>query len=161
MEIRKTKTEEFEQVMAIYAYARQFMAEHGNPNQWGKIKPSKEQVLADIEAGNSYVCVEEGQIAAVFFYHKGVDPTYLQIYEGQWLNDKEYGVVHRIASAGTVKGAGSFCLQWAFSQCGNLKIDTHIDNIVMQNTLKKNGFQYCGIIHLENGDERLAYQKVR
>ena len=161
MDIRKTKAEELQEVLAVYAHARQFMAEHGNPNQWGKMKPSKEQVVADIEAGNSYVCVEEGQIAAVFFYREGVDPTYLQIYDGAWLNEESYGVVHRIASAGTVKGAGSFCLQWAFSRCGNLKIDTHRDNIVMQNTLKKNGFAYCGIIHLENGDERLAYQKVR
>ena len=161
MEIRKTKPEELEQVMAIYARARQFMAEHGNPNQWGTVKPAREQVLADIENGKSYVCVEKEQIAAVFFYSEAIDPTYIKIYDGEWLNDKPYGVVHRIASAGIVKGAGSFCLQWAFSQCGNLKIDTHRDNIVMQNTLAKNGFEYCGIINLEDGDERLAYQKCR
>lgn len=161
MQIRKTKPEELDQVMAIYAHARQFMAEHGNPNQWGKVKPAREQIVADIECGCSYVCEEKGEIAAVFFYCKGIDPTYIQIYEGQWLNDKPYGVVHRIAAAGTVKGAGSFCLNWAFSQCGNLKIDTHRDNVVMQNTLKKNGFVYCGIIYLEDGDERLAYQKER
>lgn len=159
MEIRKTMMEDLEQVMAIYAHARQFMAEHGNPNQWGTVKPPREQIVKDIEQGVSYVCEEQGQIAAVFFYKEGIDPTYVKIYEGAWVNDAPYGVVHRIASAGTVKGAGSFCLNWAFSQCGNLKIDTHHDNVVMQNTLKKNGFQYCGIIYLENGDERLAYQK--
>ena len=48
---------------------------------------------------------------------------------GNWLNDAPYGVVHRIASDGTVKGAASFCLSLrAFSQCHNLKIDTHQDN---------------------------------
>ncbi len=161
MQVRKTKPDELDQVMAIYAHARQFMADHGNPSQWGSVKPAREQIAADIEHGNSYVCVENGEIAAVFFYSEGIDPTYVKIYEGQWLNDKPYGVVHRIASAGTVKGAGSFCLNWAFSQCGNLKIDTHRDNIVMQNTLKKNGFVYCGIIYLEDGDERLAYQKEK
>ena len=159
MQIRKTKLEELDKVMAIYARARQFMAEHGNPNQWGTIKPAREQIITDIEQGNSYVCVENEEIAATFYYKEGVDPTYVKIYDGAWVNDALYGVVHRIASAGTVKGAGSFCLNWAFSQCGNLKIDTHQDNIVMQNTLKKNGFVYCGIIHLEDGDERLAYQK--
>ena len=25
--------------------------------------------------------------------------------------------------------------------------------------LKRNGFSYCGIIYLENGEERLAFQK--
>ncbi len=159
MEIRKTKIEELDQIMEIYAHARQFMAEHGNPNQWGTAKPSREQVQKDIKEGNSYVCVEQGAIAAVFFYYKGADATYVNIYEGQWLNEKQYGVVHLIASAGMVKGAGSFCLQWAYGQCGNLKIDTHRDNFVMQNMLKKNGFQYCGIIYLEDGEPRMAYQK--
>lgn len=161
MEIRKTRPEEIDKVMAVYAHARQFMAQHGNPNQWGTTKPYREDVIQDIEQGYSHVCVENGEIAATFFYKEGIDPTYNIIYDGAWVNDAPYGVVHRIASAGTVKGAGSFCLNWAFAQCGNLKIDTHRDNIVMQNTLKKNGFTYCGIIHLLNGDERLAYQKVK
>lgn len=160
MEIRKTKIEELDQVMAIYARARQFMAEHDNPTQWGSTKPSRADIVRDIELGYSHVCVEDEAIAAVFYYRAGVDPTYVKIYEGKWLNDFPYGVVHRIASAGKIKGAGSFCLNWAFSQCGNLKIDTHRNNIVMQNTLKKNGFSYCGIIYLEDGDERLAYQKT-
>ena len=30
----------------------------------------------------------------------------------------------------------------------------------MQRVILKNGFTYCGIIHLKNGDERLAYQKA-
>lgn len=64
------------------------------------------------------------------------DPDY-QVIEGAWLNEEPYGVVHRITSDGTVKGAASACLTWAFGQCGNLKIDTHRDNVVMQNMLKK------------------------
>lgn len=161
MEIRRTKPEELDQVMAVYAYARKFMAEHGNPTQWGTTKPAREEVIEDIALGNSYVCVENGEIAATFFYEEGIDPTYIKIYDGAWVNEEPYAVVHRIASTKVIKGAGSFCLNWAFEQCGNLKIDTHRDNTVMQNTLKKNGFVYCGIIYLENGEERLAYQKVR
>lgn len=61
---------------------------------------------------------------------------------------------------GTIRGAASFCLNWAFNKCGNLKIDTHRDNIVMQHLLDKNGFKYCGVVYLENGSERIAYQKV-
>jgi hypothetical protein len=30
----------------------------------------------------------------------------------------------------------------------------------MQGALAKAGFHYCGIIHLLDGDERLAYQKI-
>ncbi len=159
MEIRKTKMADLEQVLAIYERARGFMAAHGNPNQWKNTEPPKETVVQDIFNENSYVCVDSDEIAAVFYFVKEEDPTYAVIYDGSWPNDKAYGVVHRIASAGKVKGAGAFCLNWAYEQCKNLRIDTHKDNIVMQNLLEKLGFQYCGIIHLKNGEERLAYQK--
>ena len=59
----------------------------------------------------------------------------------------------------SIRGAASFCLNWALEQCRNLRIDTHRDNVVMQHMLDKNGFQYCGIIYLEDGSERLGYQK--
>lgn len=160
MEIRKTKMEELDAVMEIYAYARQFMADHGNPNQWKKTNPPRERVEQDILEGKSHVCVEGDEILGVFYFAKEVDPTYVTIYEGTWLDDVEYAVVHRIASAGKAKGVGSFCMNWAYEQFPNVKIDTHRDNVVMQNMLKKNGFVYCGIIHLVNGEERLAFQKA-
>ena len=159
MEIRKTTIEERDKVMDIYAYARGFMAAYGNPTQWGTTEPKRAVVEQDIADGKSYVCVENGEIAAVFYYAEEADDTYAAIYEGRWQNDRPYGVVHRIASAGTVKGAGSFCLNWAYEQCKNLRIDTHRNNVVMQNLLKKNGFAYCGIIYIKDGTERLAYQK--
>ena len=161
MEIRNTRLEELDQVMEVYAYARKFMAEHNNPNQWKNNKPTREQIEKDILAGKHYVCEENGQIAAVFYFAHETDPTYVKIYEGAWLNDENYSVVHRIASSGLVKGAGSFCMNWASTQSRNLKIDTHEDNYVMQNMLKKLGYSYCGIIHLANGDPRMAYQKQK
>lgn len=160
MEIRKTELEELDKVMEVYAHARKFMEEHNNPNQWRNNKPSREQIEKDILAGKHYLCVEDGQIAAVFYFAKETDPTYNKIYNGAWLNDKDYAVVHRIASSGRVKGAGSFCMKWASSQYYNLKIDTHEDNYVMQNMLKKCGFTQCGTIYLEDGEPRLGFQKI-
>ena len=159
MEIRKTRIEELNQVMEVYAHARKFMAEHNNPNQWKNNKPSREQIEKDIQAGKHYVCEEDGKIAAVFYFAHETDPTYVKIYDGAWLNDSDYSVVHRIASSGAVKGAGSFCMNWASKQSSNLKIDTHEDNYVMQNMLTKCGFQKCGIIYLEDGESRIAFQK--
>ncbi len=159
MEIRKTRMEELDTVMAIYAHARGFMAEHGNPNQWKNVHPPKDTVERDIIDGKSYVCVENDEILGVFYFAIEEDVTYKQIFNGEWLNEKKYGVVHRIASAGKAKGVGSFCMSWAYEQMPNIKIDTHRDNHVMQNMLKKNGFSYCGIIYLENGEERLAFQR--
>ncbi len=160
MLIRKTEMTELDAVMDIYAKARKFMAEHDNPTQWGNNKPTKEQIVSDIMSGKSYVCVEDEQIAAVFYFAHEADPTYAKIYSGNWQNEEDYAVVHRIASAGTVKGAGSFCMQWASSQADNVRIDTHENNYVMQNMLKKNGFVHCGTIYLEDGEPRLGFHKV-
>ncbi len=160
LRIEKTRPEQLGRVLEIYEGARRFMAEHGNPNQWGTTDPPPAQIRRDIAEGNSYVCMAGEEIAAVFYYREGEDPTYRVIEGGRWLDDGPYGVVHRIASSGIVKGAGSFCIRWAFERCGSLRIDTHRDNHVMQNMLRKNGFVFCGIIHLEDGSERLAFQKT-
>lgn len=135
------------------------MSSHGNPTQWGNTYPPKPLVAKDIEEGCSYVCIEQDKIVATFYYKEGRDDTYVKIYEGQWLDDSPYGVIHRITSDGTVRGAATYCINWALNQCGNLRMDTHRDNMVMQHTLDKNGFTYCGIIYSDDGTERLAYQK--
>lgn len=160
MEIRKARMEEMELLLEKYKNARSFMAAHGNPDQWGKNYPPREMVEKNVEEGSCYVCEHEGRVVGVFYYKEGRDRTYDVIEGGEWLSEAPYGVVHRITSDGTVKGTASFCLDWAFRKCGNLRIDTHRDNVVMQNLLKKNGFSYCGIIHVEDGSERLAYQKI-
>lgn len=160
MEIRKATMEDWEEIRKIYADARQFMAAHGNAGQWGTGYPQEKLLLDDIAQGKLYVCMEEG-IAAVFYFAVEEDPTYGVIEEGAWLNEEPYGVVHRIASARTVRGAASFCMNWAFEQAGNIRIDTHENNFPMQNMLRKNGFHYCGKIYLENGEPRIAFQRER
>lgn len=160
MEIRKAVMGDWEEIRKIYAEARLFMAEHGNGGQWGKTNPPEELLLEDMAQGRLYVCMDGEAIAAVFYFSAAEDPDYGVIEDGAWLNDEPYGVVHRIASARTTKGAASFCMEWAYQQTGNIRIDTHEDNIPMQNMLKKNGFRYCGRIHLKNGEPRIAFQKA-
>jgi RimJ/RimL family protein N-acetyltransferase len=161
MEIRKAGTGDLKQLLVLYRQARAFMAEHGNPDQWGKNYPPLELLERDIANGSSYVCMDRGEIVAAFFFQIGPDPTYLRIEGGNWLSDDPYYAVHRLASAAGNKGAATFCLDWCFKQCGNIRIDTHKNNVPMRNLLRKNGYFPCGIIYLENGDDRIAYQKVR
>lgn len=152
---------DLQEVMQIYAGARKFMAQTGNPTQWGDGYPKEELIRSDIEKGISYVAESEGKIETAFVYFQGDDPTYHLIENGSWKKDGPYGVIHRIASRGNVRGAGAQCLQWGYAQCGNLRIDTHDDNAVMQHVLEKNGFERCGRIYTEEGSPRIAYQKVR
>ena len=160
MEIRHSTEKDFTQIMEIYDYARRFMAEHGNPNQWGPTHWPPEQLIHnDILSGTSYVCVHEKRVVGTFFFLTGMDiePVYRHIENGKWMNDSAYGVVHRLAG----EGIGEFCLKWAYRQCGHLRIDTHGDNIVMQNLLKKMGFTHCGTIYVEEDNyPRLAYEKL-
>ena len=161
MTIRKTTTQDLQAVMEIFHGARKFMKEAGNPSQWKTTHPPQEQIEEDIRKGQSYVCVAGEEILAAFFFNAAPDPTYKKI-DGAWLSDAPYGVVHRIARAQNsvnAKGAGAFCLNWCFEQIPNIRIDTHKDNAPMIKLLENLGFKYCGIIWLENGDERLSFQK--
>lgn len=164
MEIRNTTLADLPRVMEIYARARQFMAEHGNPRQWGATCwPPEELIRQDIREGKGYVCLDgAGNVIASFYYDFGqdIEPTYREIQDGSWCDDTPYGVVHRIAADGSQKGIGAFCLNWAFARCGHLRIDTHGDNTVMQNLLTKLGFEKRGIIYVvEDSDPRFAYEK--
>lgn len=166
MKIRKTTENDFDRVMEIYAYAREFMVKTGNPNQWGPTNwPPEPLIHDDISKGNSYVCInDDNRVIGVFFFIQGkeIDPTYKAISDGAWINDSAYGVVHRIAGDGSEKGIGAFCINWAYEQCGHLRMDTHEDNIVMRNLLvEKLGFVHCGTIYVEEDDyPRLAYEKI-
>ena len=140
------------------------MVEHSNPNQWGPTSwPPEWLIQEDVNAGNSYVCLnDDGQVIGTFFfaYGKDIEPTYRVITNGTWRDDSPFGVIHRLAGNGTEKGIGAFCLDWAYDQCGHLKIDTHGDNIVMQRLLAKLGFERRGIIYVEEDEyPRIAYEK--
>lgn len=177
MQIRKATEKDLDVIMEIYAYAREFMAKTGNPAQWADSYPAETLIRQDIAQGVSYVCVDDSgcpgkllpgqednangqEIEGVFMYDMKEDPTYAVIENGNWANDRPYGVLHRIASRGRQKGVASFCMQWCFEQCGNLRCDTHEDNKVMQHVMEKNGFVRCGRIYVEDGSPRIAFQKT-
>ena len=164
MTIRHSEKRDFNRIMEIYLLARNFMAEHGNPNQWGPTNwPPEELIHSDIQKGNSYVCLnDEGIVVGTFYFTYGeeIEPTYRNITDGTWLDNSPYGVVHRIATDGSERGVGTFCINWAFEQCGHLRIDTHGDNIAMQHLVKKLGFVHCGTIYVEEDNyPRLAFEK--
>ena len=57
MTIRHSAEWDFNRIMEIYCLARRFMAEHGNPNQWGPTNWLPEELIhSDIKNRNSYVC---------------------------------------------------------------------------------------------------------
>ena len=159
--IRHSLPKDLDAIIEIFHYARQFMKEHGNPNQWINGYPSAELILREITNGTNYVCENEnGEIIGTFCFIPGEDPTYARIDDGNWLNNEPYYVIHRMATNGKQKGVADACLKWCFEHCNNIRVDTHHDNLVMQNILKKYGFRRCGIIYTHNGTSRIAYQRT-
>lgn len=164
MRIRRAEERDLPRILEIYAHARAFMAAHGNPNQWGPTNWPPEEVIRRSLLSGSYVCLNDaGRIVGTFYYAEGPDaePLYKDITDGSWLDESPYGVIHRIATDHSEKGIGAFCLNWAYEQCPHQRIDTHGDNTVMQNLLKKLGYVYCGIIHVtQDNDPRLAFERT-
>lgn len=148
---------DLDEILEVFELAKKIMRTNGNHSQWIDGYPSKELLDRDIKSDSLYV-VEEDQIEAVFALIDGIDPTYIEI-EGAWLDDKPYATLHRIASRGQKKGVFSKILEFSATINSNLKIDTHKDNVIMQYAVEKAGFKYCGIIYVEDGSPRLAYQK--
>ena len=112
MMIRRAAIQDLEQIMQIYARAVQYMQASGNPNQWVAGYPSRTLIEEDIARGVSYVVDRDGVIEAVFSYIEGEDPTYRQIGQGMWRTNGSYGTVHRLASAGRLRGVAGICFSW-------------------------------------------------
>lgn len=156
--IRKSELSELPVILSIFEDGKLRMRSDGNFHQWGPGYPSREVVLHDIEAGNSYVCMQEGRIVGTFAFIMGEDPTYLRIYEGAWRSSSPYGTIHRLAARIGVKGVGGAVINWCKSRSAHLRADTHRDNRILHALLAKHGFEYCGVIFLANGDPRDAFE---
>ena len=166
MEFRKSRIEDIPEMMEIVRQAQEYFKSK-DIDQWQDGYPNEENLRGDIEADESYVMLLDGKIVATTAISFRGESTYDKIYEGNWLSNGKYGVVHRVAVSNKHKGKGLSHEIMKFSQnmCkelgyNSIKIDTHRDNFVMRGLLEKNGFEYCGVILLEDGAERVAYEKV-
>lgn len=103
---------------------------------------------------------ENGAVHGVFAFIIGDDPTYQTIEQGSWLAGGAYGTIHRIAGDGQVHGLLRRAVDFGWERIPHLRIDTHENNRVMQYLIEKCGFSYCGVIHVDDGSPRLAYERV-
>ncbi len=159
--IRKAELRDMTDIMKVMDAAKSIMRSSGNMCQWTAGYPSEVVILSDMERNGGFVIVDDGAVVGYFAFLPSPEPTYNSIYRGKWLDDSmPYHVIHRIASYPHVHGIFYSIMDYCFSHDPNIRIDTHRDNTIMQHVITQYGFTYCGIIHLESGDERLAYQKI-
>ncbi len=165
MNFRKSVKSDINKIMRIIKQAQNYFKENGI-DQWQDNYPNSDVINNDIKNGNSYIVENNGHIIATIVVSFEKEVAYNNIYQGQWISDERYAVIHRIAIDNMYKGLGlshkiiKFAEEISIKRgIKSIKVDTHKENIPMQKLLEKNQFKYCGIIYLENNEERVAFEK--
>jgi ribosomal protein S18 acetylase RimI-like enzyme len=168
MYLVKAVKEDLQSIMRLVHDAQAYLASK-QIDQWQDGYPDKGRILNDILNGESYIVKnEENQAIGTTMFTTHPESTYERI-EGGWLTDKKnrYGVIHRMAVAASARKQG--VAKFIFKNCeealkemrvDSMRIDTHEENETMQGLLKNLGYTYCGVIYLESGGKRLAYEKL-
>lgn len=163
-DLRRATLTDLPAIMRIIAEAQAFL-KNLNVNQWQNGYPSEDIIRQDIEKNNGYILTVAEEIAAFATVVFSEEPTYSVIYDGEWLNDNEYAVIHRLAVSGKHKGKGvgshlfrEIEKMTLARQISDIRIDTHEDNLPMQQLIRKSGYNYCGVIYLADGSKRIAFQ---
>lgn len=166
MEFRKATKKDIPRIMEIISSAQKYMKEN-KINQWQDGYPNESSIADDINSEKSYVLEDSGNIIATTYLSFDGESDYDKIYDGNWISNEKYGVVHRVAVDNDLKGQGMAGRVFKFienicyeKQVYDIKIDTHRDNKSMQRFLSKNGFEKCGIIYLKDNSERIAFEKL-
>jgi len=166
MRLRKSRENDLKYIIEIINEAKEFLKE-SKIDQWQQGYPNEEVILKDIENQHSYVLEDDNKIIGTVALSFDGEETYDLIYDGKWISNNEYAVIHRIAASKkcNIKGIGTEIIKNIEKICidkgiENIKIDTHEKNLVMQKLLEKNNFKYCGVIYLEDKAKRIAFEKV-
>ena len=166
MTIRYAEKKDLDKIMQIIADARESIGRLGI-DQWQYGYPTRDSVKEDVSLRRGYVVLDGDEICATFALMIHGEPTYKKIYCGAWIGDGEYLALHKIAIDGAHRGTGvakeivDYIMNYA-RELGyaSVRVDTHHGNTPMRKMLEKNGFEYCGTIHLLDGQPRVAYEKL-
>jgi GNAT superfamily N-acetyltransferase len=155
--------------MPILDEARGTIAKLGI-DQWQDGYPSRPVIAEDIALARSYVVERGGTVCGTFVLVDDGEPTYDKIYEGHWLtgdDSADYVAMHRVAVSVASRGSGVSTAMIDYATAfakglgrASVRIDTHAGNVVMRRMLEKHGFAYCGVIYLQSGAARVAYEKL-
>lgn len=165
MNYRQANINDIDNVMIVVEDARAYLKEQGN-GQWQFGYPSRDDFINDINNKNLYVIEEDGLIVACCAI-TGYEEAYMHMYEGGWLTDYEYTVMHRVAVKKEYRGKGyGSKLFEVFIEVSkergihSLRIDTHENNKLLRHLMEKFNFKYCGKAILPPDKDRVMYELV-
>jgi len=168
MKLQPSTLSDIPRIMEIIHEAQVYLAQL-EIDQWQDGYPNEEKIELDIQNEDSYVVLNDSDvIIGTTVFTTKTERAYRTI-QGKWLtnDDAVYGVIHRLAVGEEYRKLG--LARFVFDECHNrlkelnvksLRIDTHRGNKGMQHLLEKMSYAYCGVILLESGAERLAFEKI-
>ena len=165
---RKATIDDLSQVMEAVEDSRELLKEQGN-GQWQDGYPNQQDFENDIHNQRLFVIDDVHNpkeivgVMALTYYEEG----YHHLYEGQWLSDLPYMVMHRVALKKKFRGQGygkalfqAFIEQAKKEGFRSLRIDTHEGNGIMRHLISSFGFQLCGRVILPPNKDRMVFEKV-
>ena len=142
-------------------------------DQWQDLDnyPNINTTISDINKKQMYVYEIDKKIVGCIVLSKEVEKAYDVIYNGSWLLNDKYYVIHRLSvrKNSYKKGIAKDLINYVTlltkeDGVHSIKVDTKKENIRMLTLLKKLGFKEVGIIHLLRTDvldkERVALEKL-
>lgn len=164
IQLKIAQIEDVDTIMRLMNDAKTFLKEQGI-DQWQHGYPNEESITADILADSGYLLTEGGMPVGYLYLGFDGEPTYDEI-DGAWKSDGEYAVIHRLTISSAFRGQGLASAAFKLAErtvreigIGSIRVDTGEANKRMQHLVQKNGFEYCGVVRVSDG-ERLAYEKV-
>ena len=159
MILRKANFAEIPAIWEILQQAIEQRRQDGS-EQWQNGYPNEQTVYDDISSRYGYVVTKNDVIIAYAAVIFGKEPAYEEI-NGKWLSNGNYVVVHRVATAESVKGQGVATQLFQMLEelaielhVFSLKADTNFDNIPMLKILDRLGYTYCGEVFFEGSPRK-------
>ncbi|SHH28327.1 Acetyltransferase (GNAT) family protein [Anaerosphaera aminiphila DSM 21120] len=163
MKFRKAEIKDADIIYKMYLDGSESL-KRDEVNQWQEDEQPKYREI--IENLSDIYILEDGELVSTVRIG-GHDPQYDKIYSGSWITNGEYYSIHKVATFSTKKNRGyakkMFLEGENMAKADNIKsikIDTHEDNIKMQNFLTSINYKYCGIVYLDVEGKRFAYEKI-
>jgi len=123
-------------------FANELMLKRNNP-QWSCGYPEIEILYDDVKKEQLYVAYEENELIGMVVIQKSKDEIYEKY---DFWSEGPYLSVHRIVSKRS--GLGKYFINMAIDMAkeigANVRLDTHIKNIHMQELVKSLGFVEVG-----------------
>lgn len=161
MIITKASLKELKDIVDICLKTKEYFKAALIP-QWQGEYPNEETFKKDIDLQRLFVAKDDDVVIGMFVLTYP-DHNYDYIEEGKWEDNTPYIAIHRLAIKEEYKGKGYAhkIFDYVKENYDHIRIDTHKLNYAMNRAILKNDFVYRGVIYVEDGTPRNAYEWSR